>query len=176
MQPPSGPSAPNAAPALAVAAAQAARARARPHPRTLQRALPGATAPTPCEPTPLPAPPPPPAEFCEKLLESAGPRFAGPIAILRNWSYCLFYVMAELWGSVVVSVLFWGFANQVRRRATPAATTQPAACCSCGRCVSHWQVSRCACARGRWRLRVSLDTLSTQLTPAPPLPPLPAPY
>jgi hypothetical protein len=23
--------------------------------------------------------------------------------------------MAELWGSVVISVLFWGFANQVRR-------------------------------------------------------------
>ncbi|KAI8470964.1 MAG: ADP/ATP carrier protein [Monoraphidium minutum] len=54
-----------------------------------------------------------PTAFCEKLLESAGPRFAGPIAILRNWSYCLFYVMAELWGSVVVSVLFWGFANQI---------------------------------------------------------------
>lgn len=53
------------------------------------------------------------AEFCENLLEQAGPRFAGPIAILRNWTYCLFYVMAELWGSVVVSVLFWGFANQV---------------------------------------------------------------
>jgi ATP/ADP translocase len=55
-----------------------------------------------------------PAAFCENLLEQAGPRFAGPIAILRNWTYCLFYVMAELWGSVVVSVLFWGFANQVR--------------------------------------------------------------
>jgi ATP/ADP translocase len=54
------------------------------------------------------------AAFCENLLEQAGPRFAGPIAILRNWTYCLFYVMAELWGSVVVSVLFWGFANQVR--------------------------------------------------------------
>ena len=53
------------------------------------------------------------AEFCQNLLEQAGPRFAGPIAILRNWTYCLFYVMAELWGSVVVSVLFWGFANQV---------------------------------------------------------------
>ncbi|PHU05404.1 ADP,ATP carrier protein 1, chloroplastic [Capsicum chinense] len=26
---------------------------------------------------------------------------------------CLFYVMAELWGSVVVSVLFWGFSNQI---------------------------------------------------------------
>jgi hypothetical protein len=54
-----------------------------------------------------------PTEFCEKLLANAGERFAGPIAILRNWSYCLFYVMAELWGSVVVSVLFWGFANQI---------------------------------------------------------------
>ena len=52
------------------------------------------------------------AEFAEKLLTTAGPRFAGPIAILRNWTFCLFYVMAELWGSVVVSLLFWGFANQ----------------------------------------------------------------
>ncbi len=42
-----------------------------------------------------------------------GARFAGPISILRNWTFCLFYVMAELWGSVVVSLLFWGFANQV---------------------------------------------------------------
>lgn len=47
------------------------------------------------------------------LLEKAGERWAGPIAILRNWTYCLFYVMAELWGSVVVSVLFWGFANTI---------------------------------------------------------------
>lgn len=54
-----------------------------------------------------------PTKFCEELLASAGIRFAGPIAILRNWTYCLFYVMAELWGSVVVSVLFWGFANQI---------------------------------------------------------------
>lgn len=53
------------------------------------------------------------AEFCENLLQNAGVRFAGPIAILRNWTFCLFYVMAELWGSVVVSLLFWGFANQV---------------------------------------------------------------
>jgi AAA family ATP:ADP antiporter len=42
-----------------------------------------------------------------------GPRWAGPIAILRNWTFAMFYVMAELWGSVVVSVLFWGFANQI---------------------------------------------------------------
>ena len=54
-----------------------------------------------------------PTAFCENLLEQMGPRFAGPIAIVRNWTYCLFYVMAELWGSVVVSVLFWGLANTV---------------------------------------------------------------
>lgn len=53
------------------------------------------------------------AAWCEQLLEQAGARFAGPIAIIRNWTFCLFYVMAELWGSVVVSVLFWGFANQI---------------------------------------------------------------
>lgn len=54
-----------------------------------------------------------PEALCDKLLASLGPRFLGPLAILRIWSFCLFYVMAELWGSVVISVLFWGFANQV---------------------------------------------------------------
>lgn len=53
------------------------------------------------------------AEYCIDLLEKVGERFSGPIAILRNWTYCMFYVMAELWGSVVVSVLFWGFANTI---------------------------------------------------------------
>lgn len=54
-----------------------------------------------------------PQAFADKLLNILGPRFLGPLAILRIWSFCLFYVMAELWGSVVISVLFWGFANQV---------------------------------------------------------------
>lgn len=54
-----------------------------------------------------------PTQFCIDLLEKHGERFAGPIAILRNWTYCMFYVAAELWGSVVVSVLFWGFANTI---------------------------------------------------------------
>ncbi|GFP99688.1 plastidic atp/ADP-transporter [Phtheirospermum japonicum] len=54
-----------------------------------------------------------PTALADKLLNVLGPRFLGPLAILRIWSFCLFYVMAELWGSVVVSVLFWGFANQV---------------------------------------------------------------
>ncbi|CAM6098466.1 unnamed protein product [Calypogeia fissa] len=54
-----------------------------------------------------------PTVWANSLLEQLGPRFMGPIAIVRNWTFCLFYVMAELWGSVVVSVLFWGFANQI---------------------------------------------------------------
>lgn len=54
-----------------------------------------------------------PTALADKLLHFLGPSFLGPIAILRIWSFCLFYVMAELWGSVVVSVLFWGFANQI---------------------------------------------------------------
>ena len=33
------------------------------------------------------------------------------MAILRNWSFSAFYLFAELWGSVVLSVLFWGQAN-----------------------------------------------------------------
>lgn len=54
-----------------------------------------------------------PTALADKLLATLGPSFLGPVAILRIWSFCLFYVMAELWGSVVISVLFWGFANQV---------------------------------------------------------------
>ncbi|KAK7261885.1 hypothetical protein RIF29_28208 [Crotalaria pallida] len=54
-----------------------------------------------------------PEVLADKLLNVLGPRFLGPLAIMRIWSFCLFYVMAELWGSVVVSVLFWGFANQI---------------------------------------------------------------
>lgn len=38
---------------------------------------------------------------------------AAPIAIFRNWTFSLFYLMAEMWGSVVVSILFWGLANQI---------------------------------------------------------------
>ncbi|EOY26597.1 TLC ATP/ADP transporter isoform 3, partial [Theobroma cacao] len=54
-----------------------------------------------------------PQALSDKLLAVLGPRFLGPLAIMRIWSFCLFYVMAELWGSVVISVLFWGLANQI---------------------------------------------------------------
>lgn len=37
------------------------------------------------------------------------------IAMFRNWSFSLFYIFAELWGSVMLSLLFWGFANDTTK-------------------------------------------------------------
>lgn len=39
--------------------------------------------------------------------------FSGLIAMLCNWSITLFYVIAELWSVIVLTVLFWGFANDI---------------------------------------------------------------
>ncbi len=41
--------------------------------------------------------------------------FKWVIAMFRNWSFTIFYVMAELWGTIILFVLIWGFANQVTR-------------------------------------------------------------
>jgi len=41
--------------------------------------------------------------------------FAGLIGMIRDWPSSLFYIMAELWGSVAISLLFWGFANQITK-------------------------------------------------------------
>ncbi|GKD47685.1 plastidic ATP/ADP-transporter, partial [Tanacetum coccineum] len=68
-----------------------------------------------------------PTALTDRLLETLGPRFLGPLAILRIWSFCLFYVMVTLWGGsyslrcceptsvhlYLVYCLFWGFANQI---------------------------------------------------------------
>ena len=35
------------------------------------------------------------------------------IAIYRNWVQSMLYVTAELWGSLVILVVFWGFANDI---------------------------------------------------------------
>ncbi len=34
-------------------------------------------------------------------------------SVYGNWSYALFYIMSELWGSMGVSLLFWQFANEI---------------------------------------------------------------
>jgi AAA family ATP:ADP antiporter len=40
---------------------------------------------------------------------------SGLVALFRNWTYALFYIMSELWGSVAISLLFWGFANDTTK-------------------------------------------------------------
>lgn len=54
-----------------------------------------------------------PVAFAAQLSSKLPSGFAAPLAILKNWTFALFYTLAELWGSVVVSLLFWGFANEV---------------------------------------------------------------
>ncbi len=52
------------------------------------------------------------ADYLEKILPSG---FHGLIAMFRNWGLTIFYVVSELWGSMVLSVLFWGFANEITK-------------------------------------------------------------
>lgn len=52
------------------------------------------------------------ADYLESLLPPES-GLSGAIALLRNWTFTLFYVAAELWGSIVLSLLFWGFANDI---------------------------------------------------------------
>lgn len=37
----------------------------------------------------------------------------GLISIIRHWPLSLFYVLSEMWSAIVLSMLFWGFANEV---------------------------------------------------------------
>ncbi|MCB1213556.1 MAG: NTP/NDP exchange transporter, partial [Chlamydiia bacterium] len=41
--------------------------------------------------------------------------WSGFVGMCRYWTFSLFYVMSELWGSAVLSLLFWGFANQITK-------------------------------------------------------------
>ena len=36
-------------------------------------------------------------------------------ALWGDWSYSVFYIMSELWGTVVIALLFWQFANEITR-------------------------------------------------------------
>eukprot|EP00523_Entomoneis_sp_CCMP467_P017614 CAMPEP_0168803620 /NCGR_PEP_ID=MMETSP0726-20121227/86_1 /TAXON_ID=265536 /ORGANISM="Amphiprora sp., Strain CCMP467" /LENGTH=550 /DNA_ID=CAMNT_0008855423 /DNA_START=15 /DNA_END=1668 /DNA_ORIENTATION=+ len=54
-----------------------------------------------------------PHALVDTLAAALPANFAAPLAIIRNWSFALFYVMAEMWGSVVASLLFWGLANEI---------------------------------------------------------------
>lgn len=52
------------------------------------------------------------ADALQTLLPAG---FKGFIAMYRNWTFTAFYVISELWGNIVLFLLFWGFANQMTR-------------------------------------------------------------
>ena len=39
----------------------------------------------------------------------------GFIAMFRYWSYAAFYAAAEVYGNIIIFLLFWGFANEITR-------------------------------------------------------------
>uniref|UniRef100_A0A6U4VLG5 ADP,ATP carrier protein n=1 Tax=Hemiselmis andersenii TaxID=464988 RepID=A0A6U4VLG5_HEMAN len=47
------------------------------------------------------------------LPKNMDERWQYVLLLVTNWSYSLFYIMSELWGSVGVSVLFWQLANEI---------------------------------------------------------------
>ncbi|MDC0344912.1 NTP/NDP exchange transporter [Alphaproteobacteria bacterium] len=50
-----------------------------------------------------------------QTLQTSYPSLYFPIAMYGNWTFVLFYMMSELWGSVMISLLFWQFANEITR-------------------------------------------------------------
>ena len=56
-----------------------------------------------------------PYELATTLATTLPRGLAGGIAVFTNWTYSLFYVAGELWGDVVLSLLFWGLANEITR-------------------------------------------------------------
>lgn len=54
-----------------------------------------------------------PHALADRLQEFLPAGCKGLIALFRNWTFTLFYVMSDLWSTAILSVLFWGFANEV---------------------------------------------------------------
>jgi len=48
----------------------------------------------------------------ESWLQILPAGLEGGVAMIQHWTYTLFYVFSELWGDVVLSLLFWGLANE----------------------------------------------------------------
>ena len=39
--------------------------------------------------------------------------FQGLIALVRNWTFTSFYIVSELWATLLLAVIYWGFVNDV---------------------------------------------------------------
>ena len=56
----------------------------------------------------------PSAQTIEDLSEKL-PNFKWFIRVAGSWTFASFYVTSELWGSMMLSLLFWQFANQITK-------------------------------------------------------------
>jgi len=56
-----------------------------------------------------------PNETADWLQMNLPRGFKGMIAMFRNWTGTIFYVMCELWSNIIFAMLLWGFTNQVTR-------------------------------------------------------------
>lgn len=54
-----------------------------------------------------------PNESADWLLSKLGPENSHWVSIYRNWIPSIFFVTAELWGQIVIFLLFWGFVNHI---------------------------------------------------------------
>lgn len=54
-----------------------------------------------------------PHGLCDKIQKMLPQGFQGFIAMFRNWTFSLFYIMSEMWSTIIMTVLLWGFANDV---------------------------------------------------------------
>ena len=65
------------------------------------------------------------AQLASQSLQNpaAAAGMGGAIGMVRNWTYTLLFVAGELWGDVVLSLLFWGLANEL--------THMSEVCCVC---------------------------------------------
>ena len=52
------------------------------------------------------------ADYLQSILPVG---LGGLVACYRHWTFSLFYILSELWGSAVLSLMFWGFANDIMR-------------------------------------------------------------
>lgn len=52
------------------------------------------------------------ADYLQSILPDGARGF---ISMVRYWSFTSFYAMSELWGNIILFLLFWGFVNQVTR-------------------------------------------------------------
>jgi len=54
-----------------------------------------------------------PTASSDWLIQKIGTKYSHWVAVYRNWIHSLLFITAELWGSVVILLMFWGFANDV---------------------------------------------------------------